>query len=107
MATLNYLWPSNGGATPPTKEVMAEHSEVVVDVSVALYDTSVVITHNMQLTAAERATGFPEISLSPTSAVGETPFTSAKDANTVTITVAGTAGGTFRASIRRPNSRFK
>lgn len=103
--------PCAAPSTGPTKAEMFGYNQDVVDVTKGLSgDTTLVITHNMNIPTAVLAQGFPEVSMEPT-ALGffaSAPYVSAKDANTVTITMAtGQTGQLLRVRIRRPQSLAK
>ena len=107
MATLNYIFPDAGGVTAPTQARMFGRSLVNVEVTAELYDESIVLTHNMQLTAAELAQDFPEVRFTyPTAAAASSHArVSARAANTVTI--AGLSPGVTQVSIHRAHSMDK
>lgn len=107
MATLNYLFPTAGGVTPPTLAEMVGRSLVKVEVTAALYDEAIAITHNMALSAAQLAQDFPQVAFEALSAAAATssPRVTARAANT--ITVAGLSPGVMLVSIERPTSLVK
>jgi len=113
MATVTYKWPV-AGLTAPTAAQMFGHNELIAEVAPALYDTAIVITHNMNISAADRASGFPEVDFMPSASATQflsaTPFVSAQGANTTTVTVTDPVtefADTFDIVIRRPQSKFK
>lgn len=114
MATVVYEYPV-AGATAPTSNQSARISEVSATVQVALYDTSVTITHNLNIATADLGQ-FPEVVLEPL--VGPDlyntikPFVLSKTAQTVVLTVADpvtpvAATPHFRVRICRPSSLTK
>lgn len=111
MATTTYEWPI-AGVTAPTATQMFGHNTLVAQVAPALYDTTIVITHNMNISTADLASGFPEIEITPIAAAfaTSTPFISARAANSVTVTISDPvteAEDTFRITIKRPQSKEK
>jgi hypothetical protein len=106
--TINWTYPATG-ATSPTAAQVANQSEVIVDVTMDGTATSVTLTHNMAISAADLALGFPDVLLEPESVhFGDTmvPYmdpTTGKTTNTVVVTLAAVAGR-FKAKIKRPNT---
>ena len=108
MALLNYVYPiAAGGVTPPTAAQMFGKSAVNVEVTAELYDESIVITHNMALSAAQLANDWPDVAPEyPTAAAASShPRVTARAANTVTI--AGLSPGVTIFKITRPSSLTK
>jgi len=91
--TLSYLWPVTGGtppassATPPNIPTSSvKFNEVAIDMVGDGSAVSVVATHNLELTPAELAAGFPEVRFEPIVAGAPSGFyVSAKATNTVTV----------------------
>lgn len=108
MATLNYTYPVTG-ATAPTAAEMFGKSAVNVEVTTTLYDESIVITHNMALTAAQLAAEWPDVSFEFTALAAATarPVVSARAANSITVTGLTPAAGTAIVKIKRPTSLVK
>lgn len=104
-ATVTYESPI-AGATAPTATQAYGHNEVVASVTAVLYDVAATITHNMGLTAAEVAAGFPEVQIEPKILPASQPFVATYGANSVVLTLNGTADQ-FRVRIKRPQSKFK
>jgi hypothetical protein len=91
---------------------MFGHNELTATVTPALYDTTITITHNMAISAADLTSGFPEVVLTPLAVAFNTsaPFVSSRTANTVVVTVTdpvSEADDAFRIIIRRPFSGDK
>jgi len=112
--TTTYLWPV-AGLTAPTAIQAFGHNQVSADIAKSADgDATVTITHNMNISVADLASGFPEVSLEPTLAKYYTtaPFVASRTTNAVVITL-GTGGGSgdaavqIRARIRRPMSLAK
>lgn len=107
-----YLSPV-AGLTAPTAAQAYGHNEVSADVNKGLSgDTTVTITHNMAISAADITAGFPEVCMEPTalSFYSALYFVSSITTNTVVLTGAtggGTTGANLRVRIKRPNSLEK
>lgn len=105
---LNYEYPVAGlvGPTPLQGQADSCNANIIEDAGAAL---SVVITHNMAISAADLALGFPQVILTPLLADARTSLwiVTAKAANTVTVTKAASAGDAdpqLCVHIRRPHS---
>jgi len=102
----NYIFPVTG-ATAPVAAEARPHQQVEVEITGDGAATSVVLTHNWGLSAAENANGWPEVSFEPLlpSFYTEKPQVTTKDANTVTVTVVGAAADEFAlVRMKRPHS---
>jgi hypothetical protein len=111
--TLSYQWPVTGATAPaattappelPTSSV--RYNEVATQVIGDAVSTSIQITTNLQLTAAELAAGFPEVVFEPSQSGAPSWWVSAKASNSVTLGFSGTftSGVTFGvARIKRPD----
>ena len=105
---VTYLWPT-AGATAPTAAVMLHHQQVLAQVQGDAAATSFTVTHNMGISTAQLAAGFPEVELEVITAGGITaaPIISSKTANTVvfanTAFPAG-AGPALNVRVKRPYS---
>jgi hypothetical protein len=106
--TLNWQWP-NTGATGPTAAQVANQDSVVVNVTTDGTLTSQVLTHNLNISAADITNGWPDVFITPINASG-IPATllivlnqAATTANAITLTFAAVVG-TFRVKIARPHS---
>jgi hypothetical protein len=125
MSTLSYLFPVTA-STPPSQAVMANHSLFVADVFLDDGDTTVLVTHNMQISSADIARGFPLLRTAvstaasalvplilspvPISGFGNiTPLTAAVATNSVTLVkdAGGGTGGTIRLVMERPYSQIR
>jgi len=109
--TVTYEWPV-AGATPPT--ALQANDKVVAAVE-ATQDADVLatITHNLGVSVADLAAGFPEVLVEQMLPEGwvSTPHALAagKLTNTLAITMSnaggsGTAGDQFRVTISRPHT---
>lgn len=109
---VTFLYPI-AGLTAPTATQSYGHNQVSADINKgASGDTDVTITHNMNISVADLAAGFPEVVLEPTLASFYTAlyFVASRTTNTVVLTGAtggGTTGANVRVRIRRPNSITK
>jgi len=112
MPVVTYDWPV-AGLVAPTATQMVKRNTLTADVSIELYDTTITITHNMQLTAAQLAAGFPLVNFEHKSLPSEQerPFVSSRTTNTVVLTVTdfgvGTIVAPMRVTINRPTSSLK
>ena len=104
----NYLWPATGAASPTAAQVQNQDS-VVVDCTSDGSFTTFTLTHNLNISAADIALGFPDILIEPNSPTGipatlliliTRPIASG---NAVIFTCAAVAA-TFRVKIKRPFS---
>lgn len=105
--TLNWLWPATGAANPTAAQV-ANQDSVVVDVTTDGTATTETLTHNLNISAADIALGFPHINIEPNSPSGIPAtllivITRPVTANAVVLTFAAVVG-TFRVSILRPHT---
>lgn len=103
---LNWLWPATG-ATGPTAAQVENQDSVAVDVTTDGTATTTTLTHNLNISAADLAFGFPDVIITPNGASG-IPATllivqSTTSANAVVLTFAAVVG-TFRVKIKRPFS---
>lgn len=105
---VNYLNPATGAASPTAAQVQNQDS-VVVDVTSDGSFTTFTLTHNLNVSAADIALGYPEILIEPNSPTGipatllilvTRPIASG---NAVIFTNAGVAA-TFRVRIKRPHT---
>jgi hypothetical protein len=111
MASVQYLYPV-AGTTPPTLALMANLKMLNAAVNFADADTTFTITHNLGLSTAYIALGFPVINLNQltggaSTTTGPAVYTVTSSANTTTInksTAATLSGGTVLAAIARPYS---
>jgi hypothetical protein len=106
MIGVGYIFPVTG-ATAPLAAQSRPHQQVEANITGDGAATSVVLTHNWGLSADENSAGWPEVSFEPLlpSFYTEKPQVTAKDANTVTITVVGTAADEFAlVRMKRPHS---
>jgi hypothetical protein len=102
--TINYENPSAGGATPPTAQVMRSHQQMSAIVTGDNASTSIVITTNMAIPAAQLTLGYPEVEFEALLAAGITaaPIVTTKAANSVTLTCTAFTGAGLRVRIKRP-----
>jgi hypothetical protein len=105
--TINWLWPATGAAGPTAAQVQNQDS-VTVDVTTDGVTTTQTLTHNLNISAADIANGFPHILIEPNSATGIPAtllilITRPVTANAVVLTYAAVAA-TFRVSIFRPHT---
>lgn len=97
-----FLYPSS---TPPALGDGLTHNMVIAQVTPDGAATSVTITHNMVVSAADLALGLPNVNFEPQDAnfALVAPFVSSKTADTVVITHLAHAG-VFNVVIKRPNT---
>lgn len=111
--SVSYFWPvaTPGSATAPTSTTRpptnptssVDFNEVVAQLIGDGTSTSVVVTHNLQITVAELAQLWPEVRLEPNAASAPSVYVSAKTSNNVTLGFNGTFLGTFGiVRIKRP-----
>jgi hypothetical protein len=109
--TFNWLWPATGAAGPTAAQVQNQNS-VIVDVTTDGAATTFTVTHNLGISAADIALGFPNINIEPNSASGipatlllviTRPIASG---NAVIFTCAAVVG-TFRVKISGPHSMVR
>ncbi len=109
MAIVTYKQPV-AGLTAPTLAQMAYKNMVIADVTIELYDTVITITHNLALTVAEIAKGWPKVNFEydTLTARQEQPFVSSVTTNTIVLTVTdfgiSSIVSTLRVTIERPAS---
>lgn len=110
--TVTYEHPVAGAVAPTAAQAAAVSMVSANVIATADADTTAVITHNMALTAAELAAGFPLVTILPllqaVGALSEWAMT-AKDANTCTFTKgtgagSGNAGAQLRVVVQRPHT---
>jgi hypothetical protein len=105
--TINWLWPATG-ATGPTAAQVANQDSVAVDITTDGTATTTTLTHNLNISPADIANGFPHIIIESNSASGIPAtlliiITRPVTANAVILTYAAVVG-TFRVKILRPHS---
>jgi hypothetical protein len=102
--TLNYENPSAGGATPPTAQVMRAHQQMSAIVTGDNSATTIALTHNMAISAAQLALGYPEVEFEPLLAAGITaaPIVTTKATNTLTVTCTAFTGAGLRIRVKKP-----
>ena len=100
--TATYQWPVTGATAPAATVAPPEiptsstrFNEVAASLVGDGVSTSIQLTTNFGLTAAELAAGFPEVRLEPNAANAPTWYVSAKASNSVTIGFNSTFNGTF------------
>lgn len=100
--TPSYINPATG-ATPPTAAQARLHQTITADVTGDNAATSIVITHNWNLSTADQNAGLPNFRLEPLLAAfyGANPFLSAHDANSVTFTNVAFTGKAVRIVLER------
>jgi len=109
--TINWINPATG-AVSPTAAQAAIVNIAVVDVTFDGSGTSQTLTHNMNISAAQLALGFPIVTFEPESAAVFTtllPFlhpVTGKTANTIVLTVVAVAGR-IKVFINRPYSMIE
>jgi hypothetical protein len=110
MSTINYRWPISGTTAPTAAQVVDQSA---VEAQYVMVDSDVVATivHNMALTTAQLASGFPfvhnRLTSAPTTTVYVAPFTvDVIDGNTVTVNKNAQTGSacTGEVVILRPNT---
>jgi hypothetical protein len=105
--TINFLNPATGAVTPTAAQV-ANQDSVIVDITTDGVTVTQTITHNLNISAADIALGYPDITIEPNSPTGIPAtllilITRAVTANAVVLTFAAVAA-TFRLKIKRPHS---
>lgn len=102
--TINYENPSAGGATPPTAQVMRAHQQMSAIVTGDGAATAFTITHNMNISAAQLALGYPKVEPEVLLAAGYTAaqLITSKTANTVVFSCTAFTGAGLRIRIDRP-----
>jgi hypothetical protein len=114
MASVQYLYPV-AGTTPPTSVQSAAVNMINAAVNFADADTTFTITHNLGMSTADIASGFPLIVLdqltgAASTTTGPAVYTVTSTPNTTTInksTAATLSGGTVLAAVARPHSIFR
>jgi hypothetical protein len=111
--TVTYTHPV-AGITAPTALQSSNAQSVIADViATADGDTTAVVTHNFGLTAAELASGFPNVIMTPVLSQALAALSSwtntANAANTSTFTKLATAGSgnaanQLHVTVQRPHS---
>lgn len=107
--TVTYEYPV-AGLVPPTAVVQAKNMVVANIIATANGDTDAVVTHNLNLSAADLASGKPMVTLERIDAAARASLwvITALAADTVTVTKSGAAGGAvpaqLRVTVRRPHS---
>ena len=111
MATVTYNWPAvlAGGATAPTALQALGVNTVIAQVVFDATDTTAVVTHNFNFSAADLAAGFPQIDTVITVLGTVAPLLSVQpntSANTITLTKTNLAnsGCTILVYITRPHT---
>lgn len=110
--TTRYYLDGANSTTPPLKSVMRKHSMLVATIIAALdADASAVITHNMQLSAADIASGYPNVLFTPISSFAQTSvwYVQSIDPNWIGLAKHNVAGGgdaaaQLKVSVLRPNT---
>jgi hypothetical protein len=103
--TINYLYPSTSAATLPNTS--AYNMVVATVIATAAADTSAVITHNFNLSAATITQGRPLLVITPEDANSITsPWYEASEAPNYTVLQKSTtaAGGQVKVNISHPHS---
>jgi hypothetical protein len=86
VATPGQTTPPASSAAPPTNtESSVKFNQVAAAVTGDGVTTSVVITHNMQITAQELTQSWPEVRFEPQVSGAPSPWVIQKTANTVTV----------------------
>lgn len=107
LVTLNWLWPATGAVTPPAGTGNNQDS-ATVDVTTDGTATTVTLTHNLNISAADITAGWPDINIESNGPTG-IPATVLIDitrpvsANAVVLTFAAVVA-TFRVKIKRPHT---
>lgn len=106
--TIAWLKPATG-AVDPTAAAVAAMNETIVNLTSDGTLTTQTLTHNMNISAADLALGYPHVTLEPGNAAAFSTFlpvinlTTGKTANTVVITFAAVVG-IVKVRIARPNT---
>jgi hypothetical protein len=106
--TINWTWPATG-TTGPTAAQVGNQDSVKATVTTDGAATTFTLTHNLNISAADIANGFPDIGIEPYGATGIPAtllllITAPVTANAVVFTCAAVVG-TFRVKISRPYSQ--
>jgi hypothetical protein len=104
--TINYENPSAGGATPPTAQVMRAHQQMSAIITGDGAATTIVVVHNMAISAADLTLGYPEVETEALLAAGNTaaPIVTTKATNQTTFTCTAFTGAGLRIRHKRPFS---
>lgn len=101
-----YMLPAGGVDVPPTVQQTAGHSRVSGEATTDGAATTITLTHNLGISAADLARDFPDVDL--TSADEDfnalNAFTQTKGANSVVIHVDAGTIASFRFRIERPTT---
>jgi hypothetical protein len=111
--TVTYEHPVAGGAAPTAAQALGLVTANIIDTSTAI--AAAVVSHNMNLSVAELALGFPQVILTPlfasvgNEAIGSDWVLTAKAANTVSLAkVSGAGTGSalpqLRVHVLRPHT---
>lgn len=104
---ITYQYPT-AGATAPTQPVMSGQNLFTANVFFADGDTQAIVTHNMQIPAADLTALMPLLRMVPVTVGTAFPgFNFVLATNSVTINKANTSagtGGTFNLVVERPAS---
>jgi len=110
MSTINYRYPV-AGVTAPTAAQVVDLSMVTAQFIMVDSDVVATIVHNMAISTANLANGFPTVHMrltsTPSTTVAVAPFTvDVIDANTVTVNKNAETGSacTGEVVIMRPNT---
>lgn len=110
--TINFLNPATGAVSPTAAQVAAQN-EVIVDVTTDGVTVTQTITHNLGISAADLALGYPHVLYEPESLhafdtlqLFMNPATPAKTANTVILTFSAVAAR-FLLTISRPHTLIR
>lgn len=105
--TVTYEAPVSGTVAPTAAQSKNKNTvSAVVTGDGVVTSTSIVITHNWGLTAAQLAQGFPQVVVENLLVGGQAgnPIVAAKAANSVTLTVVAFTGAALRVRLQRPMS---
>ncbi len=106
VATPGTTTPALASAAPPTNPTSSvRYNEVVAEITNDATATSVVITHNLGITATELTQLWPEVRFEPIVSGAPSFWVIARAANTVTIGISATSAATVPQAIiriRRP-----
>lgn len=112
--TITYEHPVAGGTAPTATEAKRVSAVVAVVEATAAGDLSATIEHNMALSAAELAAGFPvvimELMLPGAWVKAPHELAAGRLTNTLEITMenaGGVAGNMFRVTVLRPNTLIR
>jgi hypothetical protein len=107
--TINYENPNAGGAVAPTAAQMRTHQQMSAIITGDGATLTTVIVHNMNISAADLALGYPEVYTENLLAAGNTAATqvTTKTANNITLTNVAFTGAGVRVRIKRPWSPLR